>query len=51
MRKSEVPLCEAIDFSEVMKLCDIIRTPVNSCGITVLAWEFDRFLRFFGLSQ
>jgi hypothetical protein len=51
MRKSEAPLCEMINFSDVMKLCDMIGTPANSCGTTVLALEFDRFLHFFGLSQ
>jgi hypothetical protein len=52
MRESEAPLCEAMKFAEVVRLSDMMGIPPNIYAATaVLAREFDRFLRFFGLSQ
>lgn len=52
MRKSETPLCESMEFAEVVRLSDMMDIPINSTQRQrFFAREFDRFLRFFGLSQ
>jgi hypothetical protein len=50
MRESEAPLCEAMEFAEVMRLSDMMGIPLNLRSDCGLAREFDQFLRFFGLS-
>ena len=50
MRESEAPLCEAMEFTEMMRLSDMMGIPLNLRSDCGLAREFDQFLRFFGLS-
>lgn len=51
MRESEAPVCEAMAFAEVVRLSDMMGIPLRFTQPRgFFAREFDRFLRFFGLS-